>query len=442
MAAAACLLLSAVDGEAASPRQVFAHYMVCFATYGESVEAYRREMQEAQAAGIDGFALNVGAWSGADTYYKRRVALLYQAAAGLGNRFTLFFSIDLTNATDVVDMVSTYAFHPASFRHQDRLVLSTFGGNDIPSRGLPGVDWGGEVFPALSSRGIKVCFLPYFWPDPVTELPTYADANRLFDRYGGLVDGLFYFGAAGLPSRLAASNADYARAARERGRLFMASVAPHYWGLNQAVAGRRYYEFQGPEGLALQWGSILASRPDWVEIVTWNDWNEGTYVAPVDDPARWNAGLQPPRRHPHAGYLEFSRRYIQWYKSGVEPAIDRDALFCSYRTHPMGIAPVPGTDMPVDRRIGDVQDLIYTTIVATEPAELRITSGGIATTNAVPAGVTHWRTRFWPGAQSFLLTRQGRTALSWDGPPVMSRVERYNFFPTTGFAYGAPVKPR
>src|SRR5215467_1123430 len=49
---------------------VFAHYMVAFATYGESVEGYRREIMEAQAANIDGFALNVGAWDDSQKFYK------------------------------------------------------------------------------------------------------------------------------------------------------------------------------------------------------------------------------------------------------------------------------------------------------------------------------------------------------------------------------------
>ena len=39
--------------EAAGPNrhQVFAHYMVCFAAQGEAVDDYKREIQEARAAG-------------------------------------------------------------------------------------------------------------------------------------------------------------------------------------------------------------------------------------------------------------------------------------------------------------------------------------------------------------------------------------------------------
>src|SRR5215831_3602521 len=75
---------------AATPHYVFAHYMVCFATYGQSIDGYKREIQEAQAAGIDGFALNVGAWDDTQAYYKTRVEMMYQAAEQLGTGFKLF----------------------------------------------------------------------------------------------------------------------------------------------------------------------------------------------------------------------------------------------------------------------------------------------------------------------------------------------------------------
>ena len=115
--------------EAAGPHYVFAHYMVCFATYGATIDAYKHEIQEAQAAGIDGFALNVGAWSGPDTYYKSRVELIYDAAEQLGTNFKLFFSIDFGNTNDIVDMLSTYGPRTNSFRSDGRVVVSTFGQN-------------------------------------------------------------------------------------------------------------------------------------------------------------------------------------------------------------------------------------------------------------------------------------------------------------------------
>src|SRR5579885_2344948 len=61
---------------AAGTHYVFAHYTVCYADYGETVDGYKRDIQEAQAAGIDGFALNMGAYDNVQAYYSNRVALI------------------------------------------------------------------------------------------------------------------------------------------------------------------------------------------------------------------------------------------------------------------------------------------------------------------------------------------------------------------------------
>jgi glucan endo-1,3-alpha-glucosidase len=56
------------SSNAESRRMVFAHYLVTNQDYqdnstGEAkVRAYMKEIQQAQAIGIDGFALNVGSW--------------------------------------------------------------------------------------------------------------------------------------------------------------------------------------------------------------------------------------------------------------------------------------------------------------------------------------------------------------------------------------------
>src|SRR6516162_1076653 len=102
-------VIGAPSQTSANGHYVFAHYMVAFATYGETVEGYRREIMEAQAANIDGFALNVGAWDDVQSYYKRRVGLIYQAAEELGTGFKLFFSVDFEDPTNVVNMVESYA---------------------------------------------------------------------------------------------------------------------------------------------------------------------------------------------------------------------------------------------------------------------------------------------------------------------------------------------
>ncbi|MBC8096194.1 MAG: hypothetical protein H7Y43_10305 [Akkermansiaceae bacterium] len=434
-------LVSARAAGAPGPRLVFAHYMVCFATYGETVDAYKREINEAQAAGIDGFALNIGAWDDIQSYYKKRVALMYDAAEQLGTGFKLFFSVDFGEPTNVVQMVKAYGNRAASLRHNGEIVLSAYGWNDVPSKGWPGMDWTHAIIGKLEQDGLPIFFIPYFFSDPVRELPSYASGASILLKYGSLLDGIFWWGAAGLPPELVQSNDNYRRAARDAGKLFMASVAPAYWGHKQPGLGRRYYEFDGGEGMVLQWLALITNRPDWIEINTWNDFNESTYVAPVEDAGAYFAELKTPQRSPHAGYLELSKRYIQWFKTGTEPAIDRDELFYFYRPHPKDAVATDTNDFPVGWRTGDVQDTLHLTAYLIAPAELQIVSGTNSAFRALPAGMSHVRVPFVAGSQHFTLRRATYTVLTAEGPAISSKIVNYNFFPVSGFARSSNARP-
>jgi glucan endo-1,3-alpha-glucosidase len=250
----------------------------------------------------------------------------------LGTGFKLFFSADFAGShppgifeSYVRDMIQTYGHHPNQFRVDGRTVMSTFGGE-------LGVAWKKDILAPLKAAGHDVFLVPFFYPRPqVTELPDEATVRQHYRRWADLVDGMFFFGGAGTAPQLAASNAAYARVLREAGKVSMCSFSPMYWGSVQP--DRRYYETCGGEGVELQWKSIIRERPDWVEIVTWNDFAE-SYICPV-------AVYRPPESVPpwlkskssHAGYLELTRYYIDWYKTGRQPPW-KDSLFWFYRVHP------------------------------------------------------------------------------------------------------------
>jgi hypothetical protein len=178
-----------------------------------------------------------------------------------------------------------------------------------------------------------------------------------------------------------------------------------------------------------------------VDLVTWNDFNESTYFAPVSDPGQYQADLQIPVRNPHRGYLELSKHYIGWFKSGQKPAIGTDALFYFYRTHPRNAIAANTNDTPITTLLGDVADVLYTTTLLTAPAQLEITSGTTLVTNLMPAGVSHWRTPFTPGSQSFTLRRNGQQLLSLHGADISNQIQNYDFFPASGYAYAKPAPP-
>jgi glucan endo-1,3-alpha-glucosidase len=418
---------------AAGPHYVFAHYMVCYADYGDSVDGFKHDILEAQAAGVDGFALNCGEWNGPNAawFYTNRVEMMYKAAEQLGTGFKLFFSVDESNTNDIVAMISSHANRTNSFRYQGRLVVSTFAANNV--------DWQNSIFLPLKKAGIDVFFVPYFAP-PNGE-PWHSISN-LPAKYG-FVDGLFYF-AAGTVSDITNRNQAYSQTCKSAGKLFMGGYSPTYWGCWWPTnTGRPYYETQGGEGTIDQWMWIIANQPDWVEITTWNDFNESTYVCPVDDPGRYESNVQTPHRYSHAGYLEVSKRYISWYKTGQEPPIKQDALFYFYRTHSTNAVASDTKDSPVHLwpNNGNVQDVIYTTVFLTAPAQLEIISGKTFTTKSLPAGMSHVRTPFMPGAQTFTVKRNGIMVLFAQGPPILSQIKNYDYFPASGYAYGKPMPP-
>lgn len=438
------MLLSGMGVLAALPHYVFAHYMVCYATYGDfgsdtnsTIAGYKREIQEAQAAGIDGFALNVNAYNDPNQmYYNNRIAMIYEAAEQLKTGFKLFFSVDCFGESNIANMVETYGRRTNTFTYNGKIVLSAYGHNNVTSKGWPGVEWTNAVLGRLGKDGYPIFFVPFFFSDPVREIPEPWCGSEVASNYSTIVNGLFCWTAAGLPNQLAPANSNYIRAVHGCGKLVMAGITPHYWGSVQYSLGRRYYETDGGEGLIMQWLSLIANQPDWVEICTWNDFNESTYVSPVDNPEAYESQLQTPHRYSHKGYLELSKRYIAWFKSGQQPAITNDAVYYFYRPHPENLTAANTNDTGASWRSGDIANQIYVTTVLAAPAQLEVMSGNLVTTNSVPAGINNSRAAFAPGAQLFALSRNGTNVLTAQGPNILSQIQNYDFFPASGFSYG------
>ena len=107
-----------------TPRTVLAHYMTC---YHASVDFYKSEIELAQRHGIDGFAMNCGAWLGNRNYIEA-TERMYQAAKEMNSSFKLLMSGDAggRQGDDVYDMVKRFAKHPNQFRHNGAIVISAW----------------------------------------------------------------------------------------------------------------------------------------------------------------------------------------------------------------------------------------------------------------------------------------------------------------------------
>lgn len=433
---------SPVQAQALSPtaKLVFGNYMLALPTYGDSVANFKQEIQDAQNLGIDGFVLNAAAWS-TEPVYQTRTANMFAAAQQLGTNFKLFFSLDLCCSLSVADsiaMMNKYGSHPNYFTYNGKQVATTFIGQGQ----------GQAFWLAFRAALPNLYFVPNFSStvgnfNDVSNMNFNAPGSALINSdysswWGNVIDGLAYFTIGAMPANLVSSSEAYAQVMAGKNKAYFAGVSPYFWvGRLDANLPRRYYDYNGGEGVAMQWDSVInVQKPLWVELITWNDFTE-SYMTPAD-PAKmslkayfWNMG---PLIKSHAGYAELQRYYIRWFKSGTKPKLTQDGLFYFYRTHPKDL--VAPNDSPVVKY--NVLDNIYVTTNLTTAATLRVTTGNAVKTFSVPAGLSHTRIPFNTGAQSFDLIRNGQTVIHLNGDPIDSSITAYNFITTSGFGYYTP----
>lgn len=427
---------SSTGRPAPEPKVAVAHYMVCYAAMGTSRAAYAKEIDAAKSMGLDGFALNVGSWS-EEPMYKQRVERIFSAAAESAPTFRLFLSLDMSGsltAADIYAMVRAFASRTNYLRIQGRPVLSTFGGQDR------GAAFWFAVLAKLRDAGIHPYFIPYFFVTPVTEHPSRVvlEANYL-TRWRGLVDGLFYFGAAGTPDELSRTNSTFAEVARSAGIGFMASITPEYWGRAQIRDGRRYFEFGGGRGLSSEWENFVALNAHWVELVTFNDFKEGTYAYPFA-PSEM-IGLRGTQERDytkdHRGYAALVSYYLHKWKADRPPTGGRNFVVYSYRPHSAS-ASVAG-DVRVSSVVGQVNDSLSLTTVATEPYELTIGAAGWERTlNIAPGVKTFDVARAGGGMTLTIKCRKASTQV--EIPPLIAHPTHYDFSRVAGIVGGCSTE--
>jgi len=78
----------------------------------------------------------------------------------------------------------------------------------------------------------------------------------------------------------AATDSAFAAERTKAGKLWMASVAP--WFFKRFDAGNNWAQAQNDAIFLDRFQHLLQLRPDFIEITTWNDWGESSYLGPAD----------------------------------------------------------------------------------------------------------------------------------------------------------------
>ncbi|MBD8679946.1 endo-1,3-alpha-glucanase family glycosylhydrolase [Sphingomonas sp. CFBP 13720] len=395
------LIPAAARQAIAPPRRVFAHYVMCCTLHGPNVSVPQlgQEIALARDAGLDGFVLNVGAWTRYPSYASD-TKNFFAAARATATQFKLFFSLDpsggLTPA-EGADIIATYRTDPAYFRVNGMAVVSTFASSDR---------WNRELRALLQRRGIAILLVPHMvstrdegesggheTPGPELVARFLTDDPELA--------GYSWFGAAAPGRTLGDVSRAAALAARRLGKFYIAPITPYYLGHN---TNNRVFDNAGFAGLDSQWMAAIEGGATWAQIVTWNDWEERSYVRPLGVGAQADTGQWGPR-NPHDGFLDASRYFIDWYKSGRKPTIRSTRAFVAFRPDPVSRCIKDRYACPAGTQT--LSDTLYVVVEAAAATSVTLNAGDRTRTFAIPAGRTSLRMPMARGDVSIALSSRG-----------------------------------
>ncbi|WP_191089385.1 endo-1,3-alpha-glucanase family glycosylhydrolase [Microbacterium radiodurans] len=346
----------------------------------------QREVQQASAAGIDGFTVNIMGLAGSNWEATKN---LFIAAEREGD-FAVVPMIDATaSAGDadpgtVADRLAELYTSSAAYRVGGRALLSSFAAE------RQSVDWWRQIIDRLQNvHGVPVTFQAVFL--------NASDANMAAFR--GIADG---YGNWGVRTEWNTLNGpDYAARAASYGKSWIAPVSVQDYRPRSGV----FAEAGNTANLRASWQRAIDSGAQYVQLVTWNDYSESTQFAPSVD-------------HGDA-FLDASRPFVDWFHTGVEPAITEDQAFLTHRTQFAGALPellhrlatptLGGTSIaPTD----NVEALVY----LTAPATLTFTVGGRTTGVDAPAGRSAVTVPLRSGSVSLTVSRDGSAVIELDSP--------------------------
>jgi len=442
-------------------RYVFAWYMTYISDYNpnngstgigdvSTINAYKHDIADAQAHGIDGFIMFCyDAQFNYNNYLNMFTAAEQVYAADTTKpRFWLFFSPQIEQQGDVnaagpgtgqnwiYYFLANSVLRPNYFYYNGKAVLCPFTGVLSQQQ----TDLTNLVFnPLQSNLGVGIFYTPSIQdPSPILA------SGTTMTTWGQQWIGSINWWAGSNPSTDVYYSNYFKSINDANGKPTVLDISGGpYWSMNNPN-GYLYEEHYGGEGKNTNWNNAMswATAPAFVLVTVWNDFTE-SYFSPITDLTNYDNQYQEKQLwKTHVGYAEFNKYYFQWYTTGVRPVITKDALFYFYRTSAKNLnlyAP-NGSAVSFVSDDGTFPDDIFIATRLTAPATLQVTTGGqVNSYNLTPDvnGLNFTRTPQVVGAQQFALIRGGVTIVSATGENVVGSVSTTDLFQTSGFAYSA-----
>ena len=435
-----------------SMKMVVSHYMVGMSLYGKTAADLKKDITDAHDQGVEAFQLNIIGWNRGNN--KMMTANLYQAASECDFPFYLFPSADFNpNAPvetqwsydDIYNYLQLYANHPNHLHVDGRPLFTSWLGEK------KGVEFWRSVKKSLmDDHGINIFYVPWHasflaYGSDIGLTPERID--KYLKEWNGVIDGFFWWGASRHPfpagtypditqtNSIPTAGEYLSDALKTRGLPFMTPIVPAFWATCKDPC--KYTEHFGAKGMESQWMSIINNQTArWVNLITWNDMGEDSHWSPHPDP-----GPSPKRRvYSHAGYAELNKYYIQWWKIGQQPPIEKDKIFYFYRTQFYDAVPLIETC--IFNCIKPLPNKIYVTTMLVSPAKLTIYSGSKTTIHEAPAGIFYWEADMEEGSQRFTIVRDGKVVIDATGKEKVEKTPDYKSWSLfSGFSEAYVNKP-
>ncbi|KAI8297899.1 Mutanase [Colletotrichum sp. SAR11_59] len=346
----------------AQAQAVFAHFMITNSANYTS-DDWLDDITQAKAAHIDAFALNMAY---GDPTNEQSVADAFQHASSLG--FQLFFSFDYAGngpwpKSVVQGFINQYGSSGTYFHYQGKPFVSTFEGPDNAD------DW-------VEIKAATGCFFIPDWSS-LGAKPAMAKAN-------GVADGLFSWAAWPWGDQNMDTYVDASYWQYLGGKPYMMAASP--WFYTNLPGYNKNWMWRGDDLWFDRWQQILWWRPEFVQIISWNDYGESHHIGPVRDKSleAFTIGKAPFNFVlPHDGWRDTLPFTIDMYKHNTT-TVDSERLVTWYRPNPATSCKDGGTSGNTASQLqlefhpwNVAKDAIYFTALLTSSASIEVTVGGV-----------------------------------------------------------------
>lgn len=291
-----------------------------------TVSDWESDMKLARDAHIDAFALNM-AWK--DGTNDASVKMAFTAANAVG--FQLFFSFDYAgngpwDKDVVIDMIQQYGSTSVYFHHNGKPFVSTFEGPGSAD------DW-------VTIKAQTGCFFMPDWSS-VGAKPAVALGNEV-------ADGLFSWSAWPWGNQTMDTYSDASYIQYLDGKPYMMAISP--WFYTNLPGYNKNWIWKGDSLWFDRWQQLLAldPMPEFVQIISWNDYGESHYIGPIygKSMAAFEIGeslYNYAMDYPHDAWRDVLPFMIDVYKNGKATMTDDIVVFW-YRPNPVSACSSAGT---------------------------------------------------------------------------------------------------